>query len=253
MEGGTDFRGAGIIRQSPSPLGFPSFLRFQIVGSEVTSDSPPIYLLPGMTAEFPVFSRLLPLLPNATIVDFMAPKADESLTNYAARMADLFPVNCYIVGVSFDGIVAREISRTLRPAGCILISSVCRPDELPPSLRAWRIIGGRNCSRLLKLVGDSAALVPKSIRTNSTMRATQLSGDTGAWHRWATSAVLDWQPGPQLISSPLLKIHGDADTTFPIRYTHPDVVIPDGRHALPVSHPVETATAIVAFTKPHDQ
>jgi pimeloyl-ACP methyl ester carboxylesterase len=163
-------------------------------------------------------------------------------------MADRFPADCYIVGVSFGGMVALEVSRTVRPAGCILISSVCGPDELPPSLRVWRIIGGRNCSRLLKLVGNLAAIVPKSIRTNSTMRATKLRGDAGAWHRWATSAVLGWQPGPQPISSPLLTIHGDADTTFPIRYTHADVVVPDGRHALPISHPVETANAIVAFT-----
>jgi pimeloyl-ACP methyl ester carboxylesterase len=218
-------------------------------GSAVTSDALPIYLLPGMTSDYPVYSRLTPLLQNARIVDFIDPKINESLTSYARRMAEQFPPLCYIAGVSFGGILALEISRIVQPAGCILIASVTGPDELPPWFRVWRRLGGRNCSSILNIIGNAAAIVPKSIRTSSTIRATKLSGVAGAWHRWATSAVLDWNPDPLPISSPLLHIHGDADSTFPIRYTKPNVVVANGRHSLPISHPVETANAIHAFTR----
>lgn len=217
--------------------------------SAVPTNLLPIYLLPGMTGEYPVYSRLTPLLRNASIVNYIAPRHNESLTAYAERMAVQFPPRCFIAGVSFGGILALEISRIVQPAGCILISSITNSNQFPPRLRVWRSLGGRNSARILNMVGGAAALVPKSFRTGSTMRAIKLSGAAGAWHRWATSAVLNWNPKPKPMPTPLLHIHGDADTTFPVRYTKPDVVVPNGRHALPISHPVETANAIHAFTR----
>ncbi len=213
----------------------------------MTADTLPIYLLPGMTADFPLYNRLLPLLPNAKVVEFIAPIPGEALSDYAARMAPLFVAPCFIGGVSFGSILALEISRLVQPAGCILISGIQKPSELPPWLRAWRLIGGRYSAHVLKLVGDSARMVPRAFRTAATLRLTKLGGTEGSWHRWATSAVLDWTPR-QPVLFPLLQIHGTADTTFPVRYTHPDVVIAGGGHTLPASHPVETAHAILNFT-----
>lgn len=202
-----------------------------------------------MTPEYPVYHRLIPLLPNAQVVDFLQPADRESLTAYAKRMARLIPKNCFIAGVSFGGILAQEIARIVQPSGCIMIASISSPRQLPPWLRAWRMMGGRNRSRILNGVGSAAKLVPRQVSTRSTMRITKLSEPEGAWHRWATSAVLNWNPDPMPIPSPVLHIHGDADTTFPVRYTTPDVVIAGGRHALPVSHPADTANAIINFTR----
>jgi hypothetical protein len=56
----------------------------------VTDDTLPIYLLPGMTADYPVYAKLLPLLPNAQIVQFIEPEPSESLADYAKRMAPQF-------------------------------------------------------------------------------------------------------------------------------------------------------------------
>lgn len=201
-----------------------------------------------MSAEYPVYSRILPLLPNATVVDFIPPEPRESLVDYASRMSKLLSSNCFVAGVSFGGIIALEIARILRPRGCILISSILHPRELPPWFRAWRTLGGRRSSALLQWIGWSASLVPRSICTSSTFRATKLAGTGGKWHRWATSAVIDWQPEATVDCCPILQIHGTADTTFPIRYTHPHVSVTGGRHALPISHPTETANAIRTFT-----
>lgn len=211
------------------------------------ADSIPIYLLPGMTADFPIYSRLLPLLPNARVVDFLPPEPRETLVSYSSRMATLLPRDAYIGGVSFGGIIALEISRLLRPRGCILISSIRHPHELPPWFRIWRPFGGRSSSAGLRMIGGAASLVPRSARTASTIRATKLAGDRGAWHRWATSAVLDWKPEPLGDFCPILHIHGTADTTFPIRYVHPDVSIPGAGHGLPLSHPDEVVAAIRLF------
>ena len=74
----------------------------------------------------------------------------------------------------------------------------------------------------------------------------KLNGNQGNWYRWATSAVVGWQP-PTIDGFPTLHIHGSADQTFPIKYVSPDVVIDSGGHALPVSHPAEVADAINRF------
>lgn len=213
------------------------------------SNKVPIYLIPGMTPDYPVYSRILPLLPSAIVIDFIQPNPRETLVSYASRMASQLSCNSFIGGVSFGGIVALEVARILRPRGCIVISSVRNPNELPPWFRVVRLLGRRCCSSFLGMIGSAATMLPKSICSPTTIRAKKLAGMDGRWHRWATSAVIDWQPGKASVGCPVLQIHGTADTTFPIRYTHPDIIVPDGRHALPISHPAETAKAIRAFTK----
>ncbi len=215
--------------------------------ARVGMENSPIYLIPGMTTDYPVYSRLLPILPNASVVDYLPPKDDEPLVDYAWRMASGLRAQSYLVGVSFGGIVALEIARILRPRGCVLISSIRHPCELPPWFRVWRLFGGRNCGRWLRFVGGLASLTPRSVRSVSTMRAAGLAGRRGSWHRWATAAVIDWQPSRQFDGCPLLQIHGTADSTFPIRYTHPDISVSGGQHALPISHPAEIAEAICEF------
>lgn len=214
----------------------------------MSSDSIPIYLIPGMTSDYPVYSRILPMLPHAFAIDFIQPNPRETLVSYASRMASQLPCHSFIGGVSFGGIVALEVARFLRPKGCIVISSIRHPSELPPWFRVGRLFGGRCCSSFLSMIGSAAAMLPKKFCTSTTIRATKLAGMDGRWHRWATSAVIDWKPELAFDGCPVHQIHGTADTTFPIRYTHPDIIVPDGRHALPISHPTETANAILAFT-----
>ena len=206
----------------------------------------PLYLLPGMTPDDRIFDRLVPLLPNSSVVNWLEPHKHESLSAYAGRLAATIPTShCFIGGVSFGGIVALEMSRIIRPHGCFLISSIRDPQQLPPWLRVFRLMAGRHCPRVLNTIGQIAAVTPKRIRTQSTARVTKLAGDAGAWHRWATSAVLQWQPDGSVPNVRVYHIHGDADTTFPIRYTDPDVIVRNGGHVLPLTHPADVADAML--------
>ncbi|MEM7315851.1 MAG: hypothetical protein AAF497_22175, partial [Planctomycetota bacterium] len=72
----------------------------------MTDSTLPIYLLAGMTPEYPVYAKLLPLLPNAEVVPFVKPEPNESLKSHARRMASQFSQSCFIGGVSFGGILA---------------------------------------------------------------------------------------------------------------------------------------------------
>lgn len=140
-----------------------------------------------------------------------------------------------------------EVARIIHARACFLIASIRGPHQLPPWLRVWRVLGTLGGQRLLNCIGISALLVPSYLSTGSTLRLRKLSGPSGAWYRWATSSVLNWQPELDKPNVPLIQIHGDADITFPIRYINADVVIPYGVHALAISHPYEVANTITKY------
>ena len=207
----------------------------------------PIYLFPGISVEYPIFDRIVPLLTTvSSIVAYPEPMRNEPLTHFAGRIAAQLPSDCFVAGTSFGGIVALEVARIVKARACFLIGSIRGPDQLPPWLRMWRLLGREHCDRLLRMAGNLAAAVPRCVRISSTVRLKKLSGSAGSWHRWAITSVLTWRPRPDA-SVPIVQIHGDADTTFPICYVTPDIVVRHGKHALCMSHPQDVADAINAF------
>ncbi len=202
-----------------------------------------ILLLPGMTPNDDLFRNVQPLLPDAQVIDWIAPKSREPLTDYAARLANSLDQTepCIVAGVSFGGIVAQELAWRMPVRACVLISSIRHPRELPPWFRMLRIIPGSSIELGLRGIGTFADRVPRKVRTASTVRLRKLNGSSGAWYRWAASAVLSWRPSNRPLPFRLLQLHGDLDETFPIRFLSPDRVVAGGGHTLPVSHPREVA------------
>ena len=88
--------------------------------------APPVfYLIPGLGADERVFQFLG--LPGIThVLKWLAPQTPtEPLPHYAARLAEAVPPGqaCWLVGVSFGGVLALEVAR-LRPlARVVLVSS----------------------------------------------------------------------------------------------------------------------------------
>lgn len=207
----------------------------------------PIWLLTGMNRDTRIFSRILPALPSARVVAWIAPHPRETLLAYARRLAATLPHDepAVVCGVSFGGLVARELAWQLRAHCCIQISSVCAPGEMPPWFRILRPWG---CGEpFLKLLGATAQQSPRPLRGRMTMRLERLAGPDGDWFRWAAGAVLRWRPGPELAAIPLVRVHGDRDTVFPIRYLRPDIIIPRGGHVLPLSHSAEILDILMRY------
>lgn len=202
-----------------------------------------IVLLTGMTPDHRIFDRLLPLLPNATVVDWIAPIEHESIVSYAARLGRTVIHDDPIVvcGVSFGGIIARELACHVNAASCVLISSVRSPRELPPWFRMCRVLAPSPAVSIMKAAGTIANGWPRRLRTPTTCRLRKLAGASGEWHRWATAAVLNWELSQHANRIPSIHIHGDRDATFLIRYTCPDMVIHGGGHVLPITHCAEIA------------
>lgn len=205
-----------------------------------------ILLLTGMTPDHRIFDRLLPLFPNAVVVDWIPPIGHESIVSYAARLSRTinFDEPNIVCGVSFGGIVARELACQVNATCCVLVSSVRSPRELPPWFRMCRVMAPRSANFTLKFAGSLANTCPGPLRSSMTWRLKKLSGKSGDWYRWAAAAVLSWRPSRLVDHVPVIQIHGDRDRTFPIKYTSADVVIRGGGHTLAFTHYEEIAKVL---------
>ncbi len=202
-----------------------------------------ILLLTGMTPDRRIFDRMLPLLPTAVVVEWIQPMQHESIRDYASRLGQSIPKvdSTVVCGVSFGGIVARELSLSINAKACVLISSVRSPEELPPRFRAFRVLKPCIAEMGMQTIGAMSSFWPRPLRTLATWRLMKLAGKAGAWHRWATAAVLNWSPSSEDSAIPVFQIHGDRDRTFPIRYVDADYVVRGGGHVLPLTHGREVA------------
>lgn len=212
-----------------------------------------ILLLTGMTPDRRIFERLLPLLPTAVVVDWIPPTSNESITSYAERLSRTIDNDepTIVCGVSFGGIVARELAKYLNASACVLVSSVRSPKELPPWYRCFRAMPPRFAGSIMEIVGQIASRCPRKLRSSSTWRLSKLNGTSGEWYRWATTAVLKWTPTQETERVPLTQIHGDRDSTFPIRYTQADRIIPGGGHILPLTNYTEVAEILQRLAEGH--
>lgn len=213
------------------------------------------YLIPGLGADERVFrrlrlpgpSRVLPWLPPAS--------PTEPLAAYAARLATAVPADepCWLVGVSFGGLLAQEIGR-LRPlARVVLISSLGGPADLPPLLR---LAGATGLHRLLPFgvlkwlprlaqwfFGARGGAEYKLLR--------QILRDTDpAFARWATARLLSWH-GPSLPGT--VRLHGTRDRLLPAGPARIDYPVAGAGHFLIVSHAARVSAVLRELAEPDAQ
>ncbi|MBH8558591.1 alpha/beta fold hydrolase [Hymenobacter negativus] len=202
---------------------------------------PPVfYLIPGLGADERVF-QFLRLQGEAHTLRWLPPqKAPETLPHYAARLAAAIPPAqpCWLVGVSFGGVLALEVAQ-LRPlARVVLISSLVGPAELPWLGKLARITGlyhlvpPQLLPRLPRLAkwffGVKTGLDYQLLR--------QILHDTDPdFTRWAIARLLQW---PGRTAPVAIRIHGTDDRLLPAGIAHSQYVLPGG-HLIIISQAVE--------------
>jgi hypothetical protein len=201
------------------------------------------YLIPGLGADERVFRRLR-LAGTVHVLTWLAPQSPtEPLAHYAARLAEAVPVAepCWLMGVSFGGLLAQEIVR-LRPlARVVLISSLGSPHDLPPLLR---LAGATGLHRLvpfglLKWVPRLAQWFFGARGGTEYRLLRQILADTDpVFARWATAQLLAWR-GPG--SPTAVRVHGTHDRLLPAGTAHIDYLVPRAGHFLIVSHAAQVS------------
>ena len=198
-----------------------------------------VYCMPGLAASSLIFERIV--LPDSLfevyLLDWELPIGNESLKDYAKRMAERITApNPVLIGVSFGGILVQEMAAFLNPLKVIIISSVKSNIEFPRRMKiakttkAYKLIPTSIFSNMEKL---SAFSFGKSIAHRLKLYERYLSVRDVHYLDWAIERILLWdrtQVDPNVIH-----IHGDADEVFPIQYIKDCIVVKGGTHIMILS------------------
>lgn len=167
-------------------------------------------------------------------LEWITPKDNEPIEAYSKRLSK--PIdrsnNFAVMGVSFGGLVATEISKQLHPNYSILLSTVQTKNELRPF---FQFVGKHD---LTKNLPAGMFNPPKSIAqfmfgAKDTEKLNSIL-DTTKPHfvKWAINEMMNWQNKTTI--SPLLRIHGTNDRIIPAPKDKSIQLIQGGGHFMVV-------------------
>ena len=194
-----------------------------------------VYFIGGLAADERVFRHIrLPQSYKARFLNWVTPQRNESLVSYAHRMAEQIDTGSpySIVGVSFGGMLATEISRLYPSSKTILIASVPDANHLPRYFR-WMQKAGLPRYFPISMIKATVMLnrlfTAESPEDKEIIRSMVRAADDN-FIRWALTAALEWEGCADGLNC--IHIHGTRDIVFPIRYTRPTHQIRNGGHLM---------------------
>lgn len=193
-----------------------------------------IYFLSGLGANYSAFKYLsFPPGVKTVFIDWLVPQKNESIKNYAKRIAEKIDSTqpFILVGLSFGGMLATEVIEFVQPQKTILISSAARRQELPAYYKLAGTLGINKLfpaavikkgNRLINWVMGVSAVKDKDLVSEI------LAASDPAFSKWAINEIVNWKRknAPENI----IRIHGNKDKVLPIINFKPHHLINAGGH-----------------------
>lgn len=206
-----------------------------------------IYIFSGLGVDRRVFDNIDFGNLDVEFVDWIDPLKNEPLENYIKRISQkITHDNPILIGLSFGGMVAVEISKIIRTEKIILIASAKNKFELPKFNR----ISGK-----LKL----NQLIPKSIikkqnfitnwifgietESEKSLLKSILKDTDPNFFSWAINEIVNWKN--ETIPENVIHIHGNKDRIIPFKNVKADFVIEGGGHFMIVNRSKEIQEIIL--------
>lgn len=199
-----------------------------------------VYFMPGMAASSSIFERIQ--LPSETfeihLLEWLLPKHQETLENYAKRMSkNVKHDNVILVGVSFGGILVQEMKPFVKPKKVIIISSVKSNVELPRRMKiakatkAYKLIP----TNMIENIEFFAKFAFGSTFVKQRMKLYEkfLSVRDKNYLDWAIEQIINWERVE--IDEDIIHIHGEDDEVFPIKYIKKCIKVKGGTHIMILS------------------
>lgn len=212
---------------------------------------PDVYLISGLGADQRIFQRLRLNRCQLHPVHWIRPEKRETMSAYAGRLnAQILSPEPVLLGMSFGGMMAIEISR-LRPVkGLILISSVKSSAELPPYFQLLHLLPVHRWLPYpwLQVLGVWLGKWLFGPETEATFQLLKkiIEETDEVFFRWAWQKVISWEN--HALACPYTHIHGDRDHMLPICFVKkPDRVIHGGTHLMILDRADEINAQVQAF------
>ena len=196
-----------------------------------------IYFVPGLAANSKIF-EYISLSEKEYVLHFLEWKIptslEENIEDYAKRMCnDIQHKNPVLIGVSFGGIIAQEMSKQIDCEKVIIISSIKNNQELPKRLKlakyskAYKLFPTKIVANIEEyekyFLGDF-------LKKRAEIYKTYLSVRNSDYLHWAIYNVLHWQQSKSLEN--IIHIHGKEDSVFPIKHIKNCISINNGTHVM---------------------
>ena len=198
-----------------------------------------VYFISGLGASDKAFEKLN--FPKKLIIKhirWVVPKEKETIESYALRMSKQISdkENFSLVGLSFGGIIAQEMSQIVHPTKTVIISTIKNRNEMPFWMKAVAQFG---IHRLLPtgFFTNNHVLSYVFFRKLRSQKMPSLDRyfdfRDHAYLRWSIDQLLNWKPKVSI--EELIHIHGTNDLIFPISNIDRPIPIEGGRHLMILS------------------
>src|ERR1035437_5818174 len=195
-----------------------------------------LYFIPGLGADERLFSKLKLPGYKKKYIKWLVPKENESLPHYAKRLSSQIDSkkSFSLIGVSFGGMLAVEMSKFLNPKNIFLIASAKTYKELPASIHPFRYFPLYNY--LPESILQSVAVFNErqfGIKNTEDEKlfSDMLKSCPKGYLQSAMQMILEWRN--TTYPKNLIHIHGGKDKFFPLYKIKDPIVIPEGTHFMP--------------------
>ena len=210
-----------------------------------------IFAISGLGADKRVFNYLT-LEHELVPAEWIKPTPKESIIQYSKRLIKQYKIGDQkefgLLGVSFGGLIATEISKLTNPKFTILISSVANRSELSGFIK---VIGK---SKLIELIPKKLLKPPKILASfmfgakdkellNAILDDTDLT-----FTKWAIRELFNWKNKSSVKN--LIKISGTKDKLLPPKNNN-DILVDKGEHFMIVDRAQEISDIINEKIKTH--
>jgi pimeloyl-ACP methyl ester carboxylesterase len=218
--------------------------------------NPVIYLISGLGADLRLFKKLVfPAGFDIVYIDWISPIHSESIYDYAKRLSAAIDTKrtFYIVGISFGGMVASELTRIVKPRATIIISSASSSKEIP---WYYKLAGSLKLTQIVPLKAVKTVTPftywffgADSEEEKSLLRSFITNSD-GQFLRWAFNAIATWRTSGK--PKNLYHIHGESDKVLPAKFTEADVSIRNAEHLMVLSEHEKVSAYIEQICRTHN-
>ena len=195
-----------------------------------------ILFLPGLSADERMFHSIRNDFKHSQVLNWIEPKYKEPLSDYAYRLKQELKNDrkYFIVGVSFGGIVALELSKHINSTGCLLVGSISSPYGISFSnrqlLKLFRLDSKKIIEASKFLHKRFSKYSPNHLRSKTRI----FTGTKARFYSWAFEELSKWKP--ERINTPIYHVHGSNDEIFSINRVRPTKIIDGGKHNIMLSH-----------------